>query len=153
MSIPKVKIAVLKNLLIFGEKYLPQSVRLLEGGGVESLFGRIPFEHASSLCGASLTVQSKACKRRQNRSLQLVIHRMHRRTNALLVTSNGLTSSCGSSLLLKLLTVWCVDCLTFYDFPTLPEFQALVSNKMFPTSITLQTKHSSFCRHLHILLT
>ena len=33
MSIPKVKIAVLKNLLIFGEKYLPQSVRLLEGGG------------------------------------------------------------------------------------------------------------------------
>ena len=32
MSIPKVKIAVLKNLLIFGEKYLPQSVRLLEGG-------------------------------------------------------------------------------------------------------------------------
>ena len=54
MSIPKVKIAVLKNLLIFGEKYLPQSVRLLEGGGVETLFGRIPFEHASSLCGASL---------------------------------------------------------------------------------------------------
>ena len=29
MSIPKVKNAVLKNLLIFGEKYLPQSVRLL----------------------------------------------------------------------------------------------------------------------------
>ena len=54
MSIPKVKIAVLKNLLIFGEKYLPQSVRLLEGGGVESLFGRIPFEHAVSLYGASL---------------------------------------------------------------------------------------------------
>ena len=34
MSIPEVKITVLKNLLIFGEKYLPQSVRLLEGGGV-----------------------------------------------------------------------------------------------------------------------
>ena len=33
MSIPKVKIAVLKNMLIFDEKYLPQSVRLLEGGG------------------------------------------------------------------------------------------------------------------------
>ena len=33
ISIPKVKIAVLKNLPIFGEKYLPQSVRLLEGGG------------------------------------------------------------------------------------------------------------------------
>ena len=53
MSIPKVKIAVLKNLLIFGEKYLPQSVRLLEGG-VETLFGRMPFEHALSLHGASL---------------------------------------------------------------------------------------------------
>ena len=51
----KVKIAVLKNLLIFGEKSLPQSVRLLEGGGgFETLFGRIPFEHAASLCGASL---------------------------------------------------------------------------------------------------
>jgi len=35
MSVPKVKIAVLKNLLIFGEKYLPQSVRLLEGGGLK----------------------------------------------------------------------------------------------------------------------
>ena len=35
MSIPKVKIAVLKNLLIFGEKYLPQSVRLLEGRGLK----------------------------------------------------------------------------------------------------------------------
>jgi len=35
MSIPKVKIAVLKNLLIFGEKYLPQSIRLLEGGGLK----------------------------------------------------------------------------------------------------------------------
>ena len=32
ISIPKVKMAVLKNLLIFGEKYLSQSVRLLEGG-------------------------------------------------------------------------------------------------------------------------
>ena len=32
MSISKVKIAVLKNLLIFGEKYLPQSIRLFEGG-------------------------------------------------------------------------------------------------------------------------
>ena len=32
MSVPKVKIAVLKNLMIFGEKYLPQSVRLLEVG-------------------------------------------------------------------------------------------------------------------------
>ena len=55
MSIPKVKIAVLKNLLIFGEKYRPQSVRLLEGGGVETQFGRIPFEHALSLCGPSLS--------------------------------------------------------------------------------------------------
>ena len=55
MSIPKVKIAVLKNLLIFGEKYLPQSVRLLEGGGVETLSGRMPFEHAFFLRGASLT--------------------------------------------------------------------------------------------------
>ena len=46
MSIPKVEIAVLKNLLIFDEMCLPQSVRLLEGvGGVEILFGRIPFEH------------------------------------------------------------------------------------------------------------
>ena len=54
MSIPKVKIAVLKNLLIFDEKYLPQSVRLLEGGGVETLFGRIPFEHRSFLYGSSL---------------------------------------------------------------------------------------------------
>ena len=61
MSIPKVKIAVLKNLLIFGEKYLPQSGRLLEGGGVETLFGRIPFEHASSLCGASLTGSCFRC--------------------------------------------------------------------------------------------
>ena len=32
MSIPKVKIAVLKNMQIFGKKYLPQSVHLLEGG-------------------------------------------------------------------------------------------------------------------------
>ena len=55
MSIPKVKIAVLKNLLIFGKKYLPQSVRLLEGGGVETLFGNMPFEHALSLSGSSLT--------------------------------------------------------------------------------------------------
>ena len=56
MSIPKVKIAVLKNLLIFGEKYLPQSASLLEGRGVETLFGRMPFEHALSLPGASLTL-------------------------------------------------------------------------------------------------
>ena len=56
MSIPKVKIAVLKNLLIFGEKYLPQNVRLLEGGVVETLFGRMPFEHALSLHEASLTL-------------------------------------------------------------------------------------------------
>ena len=47
MSTPKVEIAVLKNLLFFGEKSLPQSVRLL--------FGRMPFEHAVSLSGASLT--------------------------------------------------------------------------------------------------
>ena len=45
----------LQNLPIFGEKYLPQSVRLLEGRGVETLFGRMPFEHAVSLSGASLT--------------------------------------------------------------------------------------------------
>ena len=56
MSIAKVKFAVLKKLLIFGEKYLTQSVRLLEGG-VESLFGRILFEHALSLRGASLSVK------------------------------------------------------------------------------------------------
>ena len=55
ISIPEVKIAVLKNLLIFGEKYLPQSVRLLEGGGVETLFGRIPFEHRFFLHGSSLS--------------------------------------------------------------------------------------------------
>ena len=55
ISIPKVKNAVLKNLLIFGEKYLPQSVRLLEGRGVEMLFGRMPVDYAISLCGASLT--------------------------------------------------------------------------------------------------
>ena len=55
MSNVKVKIAVLKNLLIFDEKSLPQSVRLLEGGGVETLFGRIPFEHRSFLHGSSLT--------------------------------------------------------------------------------------------------
>ena len=54
ITIPKVKIAVSKNLPIFGEKYLPQSVRLLEGGGVETLSGRIPFEHAYFLRGASL---------------------------------------------------------------------------------------------------
>ena len=54
--IPKVKIAALKNLLIFGEKYLPQSVRLLEGRGVETLFGRMPFEHELSLHEASLTL-------------------------------------------------------------------------------------------------
>ena len=53
ISIPKVKNAVFKNLLIFSEKYLPQSVRLLEGR-VEMLFGRMPFEHAVSLHGASL---------------------------------------------------------------------------------------------------
>jgi len=35
ITIPKVKIAVSKNLPIFGEKYLPQSVRLLEGGGLK----------------------------------------------------------------------------------------------------------------------
>ena len=48
ISIPKVKNAVLKNL--------PQSVRLLEGRGVEMLFGRMPFEHAVSLHGASLSL-------------------------------------------------------------------------------------------------
>ena len=51
ISIPKVKIAVLKNLLIFGEKYLPQGIR-----GVETLFGQIPFEHAVSLPVASLNL-------------------------------------------------------------------------------------------------
>ena len=62
MSISKVKIAVLKNLLIFGEKYLPQSVRLLEGGwGVETLFGRMPFEHAVSLSGASFSNNITSC--------------------------------------------------------------------------------------------
>ena len=45
-------------MLIFGEKYLTQSIRLLEGGWVEILFGRIPFEHAVSLHGASLRLQS-----------------------------------------------------------------------------------------------
>ena len=49
-----------RNLPIFGKKYMPQSVCLPEGG-IETLFGRIPFEHALSLYGASLTtsVQSK----------------------------------------------------------------------------------------------
>jgi len=61
ISIPKVKIGVLKNLLIFGEKDLPQSVRLLEGRGIETLFGRMPFEHAVSLCGASLRFDSGIC--------------------------------------------------------------------------------------------
>ena len=60
ISIPNVKNAVLKNLLIFGQKSLPQSVRLLEpqveGRGVEMLFGKMPFEHAVSLRGASLTL-------------------------------------------------------------------------------------------------
>ena len=55
ISIPEVKIAVVKNLLIFGEKYLPQSVRLLEGRGVETLFGSMPFEHAVFLHGPSLS--------------------------------------------------------------------------------------------------
>ena len=32
-----------------------QSVRLLESGGVETLFGRIPFEHHVSYIGSSLT--------------------------------------------------------------------------------------------------
>ena len=61
ISIPKVKIAVLKNLPIFGEKYLPQSVRLLEGRGVEMLFGSMPFEHALSLHGASLRGSTMIC--------------------------------------------------------------------------------------------
>ena len=52
----QIKNAVFKNLLIFGKKYLPQSVRLLEGR-VEMLFGRMPFEHAVSLRGASLSNQ------------------------------------------------------------------------------------------------
>ena len=57
MSIPIVKIAVLKNLLIFGKKYLPESVPFAWGvGGVETLFGRMSFEHAVSLCGASLSL-------------------------------------------------------------------------------------------------
>ena len=52
---PKSKNATFKNLPIFGKKYLPQSVRLLEGGRwVETLFGRMPFEHALSLHDASL---------------------------------------------------------------------------------------------------
>ena len=59
MSIAKVNIAALKNLLIFGDKYLPQSVCLLDGRKVEfqleMLFGRMPFEHAVSLRGASLS--------------------------------------------------------------------------------------------------
>ena len=38
---------------------LPQSVRLLEGGRVESLFGRIPFEHGFSLRGASLSTPAQ----------------------------------------------------------------------------------------------
>ena len=55
ISIFEVKIAVLKNLLIFGAKYLPKTVRLLEGGvGVEMLFGQIPFEHLKSLDKSSL---------------------------------------------------------------------------------------------------
>ena len=44
-----------KNLLIFGKKYLSQRDRLLEG--IEMLFGRMPFEHAVSLHGASLSAE------------------------------------------------------------------------------------------------
>ena len=51
----KVKIAVIKNLIknliIFGGKYVPQSVRLLAGWGLETGFGKIQFEHAVSLTG------------------------------------------------------------------------------------------------------
>ena len=50
------KIAVLKNLLIFGKKYLQQGVCLL-GRGLKTLFGQFPFEHAVSLLGGSLTVR------------------------------------------------------------------------------------------------
>ena len=65
MYIHKVKITVLKNLLIFGENYLPHGVYLLEGGGGEMLYGQILFEHAVSLKGASLNfnvlILFKAC--------------------------------------------------------------------------------------------
>ena len=46
-----------KKLTVFRRKLLPQSVRLLEGGGgIEKLFGRIPFEQQFSCAGASLTL-------------------------------------------------------------------------------------------------
>ena len=58
-KVPKVKIDILKNLLIFDKKYLSQSVRMLEEGrGVEMLFGEISFEHAVSFLGVSLLTRS-----------------------------------------------------------------------------------------------
>ena len=46
--IPKVKMAVLRIFCIFGEKYVPQS-------RVEMIYGKIPLETASVLCGAPLS--------------------------------------------------------------------------------------------------
>ena len=51
ISLPKVKIAVLKNLLIWATITCHKASVCLRGG--ETLFGRMPFEHAVSLHGAS----------------------------------------------------------------------------------------------------
>ena len=42
------------NLFISKEKFVPQSICLLEGEGIETLFGKILFENGSMLLGASL---------------------------------------------------------------------------------------------------
>ena len=45
-----------KKLTNFRRKKKPQRVRLLEGGGVEKLFGQNPFEQHLSFQGSSLIV-------------------------------------------------------------------------------------------------
>ena len=55
ISIPKAsQFIVLENVLIFGKKYVPQRLRLLEGGGGETLFRQILFECAIASPGSSL---------------------------------------------------------------------------------------------------
>ena len=58
MSISKIKIAFFREFANFWRKIPATKRPFAWGGGVETLFGRIPFEHASSLCGASLNQQS-----------------------------------------------------------------------------------------------
>ena len=57
MSIPKVKIAVLKNLPISGKKYLPQSVRLLEGGGLNRYLAEFRLNMQYPCTGLPLVVK------------------------------------------------------------------------------------------------